>query len=648
MKPLHVGLVSILAIALCAHAVAPLISDVPDQVIAQNTSTPTLYLTIGDTETTFTALTVSASSSNTTLVPTNAANLALGGSNAQRTIKVTPVSGRTGTATITLTVKDAEALTASSTFTVTVTAPNTAPTLTGLPGYQIASPGQTPPAIGFTVGDAETAAGSLSVAATSSNTNLVPNANIALVNSGASRSLQITPVTGKLGSAVIRLRVGDAYGASAQSEFVFGVFDAASSNNAIRQPRGIYVLDSTAGTVINGVPMRDGNVRNKPFVDGYVLRTEWATLEPTNGVFDFTIISNIFAKLPVNQKLSLLLASGVLPAWLNSLPGVVTYTAGSPSVTRPLPWDPVAQERYRLLLAALGSYEVDGVQLRNHPRLAAFDPWIPGLKSGIRDPDEIKIRNLPGYTRALMQNGVLTHLANVTDNFPNVPVQIGFWTYTDATSNPAPWEVLRQAILAQHDGTVRPRIGFWMENLAVNRPAAEADPWTGLPNTSYTAPLYLSQNSAFVGYQVLGSWSRPFSPDHVDNDLNGSPEDGMDYGFTAFQCRYYEHYQADVDFANYTAEFQRWHDYLNALPGTAPTPDICAFKPLIDGRARVSYSAQVGASYQIRFSPDLVQWYDAGPPSMATNLLGQWVDDGTLTGSLPASAPKRFYRVRTP
>ena len=277
MKPLHVGLVSILAFALYAHAVAPLISDVPDQVIAQDTSTPTLYLTIGDAETPFTAL-------------------------------------------------------------------------TGLPGYQIASPGQTPPAVVFTVGDAETAAGSLSVAATSSNTNLVPNANIALVNSGASRSVQITPVTGKLGSAVIRLRVGDAYGASAQSEFVFGVFDAASSNNAIRQPRGIYVLDSTAGTVINGVPMRDGNVRNKPFVDGYVLRTEWATLEPTDGVFDFTIISNIFAKLPANQRLSLLLASGVLPAWLNSLPGVVTYTAGSPSVTRPRPWDPVAQERYRLLL----------------------------------------------------------------------------------------------------------------------------------------------------------------------------------------------------------------------------------------------------------------------------------------------------------
>lgn len=550
------------------HAVAPLISDVSDQVIAQSTDTGTLYLTTGDEETTFTSLVVTATSSNTTLVPNNAANLQLGGTTAQRTIKVVPVAGLTGTSTVTLTVTDGEALTASSAFTVTVTAPNTAPTLTALQGYQIASPGQTPAAVTFTVADAETATGLLSVSATSSNTTLVPNANLTLGGSGASRTVQVTPVVGQKGSAVIKLRVTDALGASAQSEFIFSVFDAASANNSFKQPRGIYVLDSVAGTSIGGVPMRDGNVRNKPFVDGYVLRTEWATLEPTDGVFDFTIIDNILSKLaPYNQKLSLMVASGVLPAWLNTVPGVVTYTAGAPSVTRPLPWDSTAQERYRQLLVALSNHVVDGVPLRDHPRLAALDMWIPGLKSGIRDPDEIKIRNLPGYTRTLFEGGVLTHLANVTDNFPNVPVMIGFWTYTDTTASPAPWEVLRQAILTQHNGVTRPRVGFWMENLAASRSAADADPWTGLPTHTFTAPLYNSQDSTPVCYQVLGSWSRPFASAHVDNNLNGSPEDGMDYGFNDFQCRYYEHYQADIDFAGYTPEFQRWHDFITALPG---------------------------------------------------------------------------------
>ena len=582
------------AFALTLHAVAPLIGDVPDQNIAQSTNTGTLYFTIGDNETAFTALTMAATSSNTTLVPNNVANLQLGGTTAQRTIKVVPVAGQQGTAVITLTVTDGEALTASSTFTVTVTGPNTNPTLTGLPSYQIVSPGQTPAAVIFTVGDAETAAGSLNVVATSSNTNLVPNANLALSGSGASRTVQVTPVIGQKGSAVIKLRVTDALGAFAQSEFIFSVFDAASANNNVKQPRGIFVLDSTAGTTINGVSMHDANVRNLPFVDGYVLRTEWATLEPTSGVFDFTIIDNIFTKLPANQKLSLMVASGVLPTWLNTLPGVVTFTSGTPAVTGPVPWNPTAQERYRLLLVALSNHVVDGVPLRNHPRLAVLDMWIPGLKSGIRPQTGAQIRDIPGYTRSLFEGGVLTHLANVTDNFPNVPAMIGFWTYTDATASPTAWDSLRQAILAQQNGTPRPRVGFWMENLAANRPAADTDPWTGLPDHTFTAALYNSQNNTFVGYQVLGSWSKPFSSAHVDNLLNGSPEDGMDYGFNDFQCRYYEQYQADVDFANYTAEFQRWHDFLNALPAPpANNPGTLAF-------SAASYSiAESGGSASI-------------------------------------------------
>jgi hypothetical protein len=572
-----------------ALAVAPLISDVPDQNIVQGTSSGTLYLVVGDTETAFASLVVTAVSSSPALLPT----LTLGGTAAQRTIAVTAVSGLTGTATVTLTVTDGEALTASSSFNVTVTAANTKPTLTALQGYQIVSPGQTPSAISFTVGDAETSAGSLNIVATSSNTNLVPNANLTLGGSGASRTVQVTPAAGQKGCAVIRLRVTDAPGASAQGEFIFSVFDAASANNTFKQPRGIYLLDSVAGSSIGGVSMRDGNVRNRPFVDGYVLRTEWSTLEPASGVFDFTIINNIFTKLPAGQKLSLMVASGVLPAWLNTLPGVTTYTGGSPATTLPIPWNATVQERYRLLLVALSNHVVDGVPLRDHPRLAALDPWIAGLKSGIRFQTE-EIRNIPGYTRPLFEGGVLTHLANVTDNFPNVPVMIGFWTYTDSTASPSAWESLRLAILAQQNGTSRPRVGFWMENLAANRAAADTDPWTGLPSLSFTAPLYNSQNQTYTTYQVLGSWSRPFAPDHVDNNLNGSPEDGMDYGFNDFQCRYYEHYQADVDFANYTAEFQRWHDFLEALPASpANNPGTLAFSNTAYSTAENGSSATI-------------------------------------------------------
>lgn len=188
-----------LGLALAAPAYGntpPLIADVPDQVIAQNTSTATNVFTVGDAETAFGALTVTATSSNPTLVPQAPANLALGGSLSQRTIRITPAPDQTGTALITLRVSDGTA-TASSTFTVTVTPPNTPPTLSGLPEYQLAAPGQVPAALPFIVGDAETAADSLGVAVSSSKTSLVPNANVTLGGAGANRTVRITPVPGQ-------------------------------------------------------------------------------------------------------------------------------------------------------------------------------------------------------------------------------------------------------------------------------------------------------------------------------------------------------------------------------------------------------------------------------------------------------------------
>jgi len=95
----------------------PTISDIASQTINANTSTGGLTFTIGDIETTTSALIVTASSSNTTLVPN--ANLVLSGSDANRTITATPAANQSGTATLTVTVSDGT-LSASDTFVLTV------------------------------------------------------------------------------------------------------------------------------------------------------------------------------------------------------------------------------------------------------------------------------------------------------------------------------------------------------------------------------------------------------------------------------------------------------------------------------------------------------------------------------------------------
>ena len=427
--------------------------------------------------------------------------------------------------------------------------------------------------------------------------------------------------------------------------------------------------------------MRDANVTNLPYVDGYLLRVEWSQLEPTNGVFDFTIINNIFSKLPANQKLSILLMSDSLPTWLNTLPGIATWTAGTPSVTSPLPWNAISQEQFRLLLVALGNNIVNGVPLSTSPRLASINVGIPGLANGIREPSQINLSNMLGYTRTGMQNAVLTYLANATNNFPNVPVQIGFWTYVDNQDanfgGITAWEQLRESILTQQNGVAHPQVGFYMDNLAANRPAADSDPSTGLPVTSFAAPLSLSQNNAYTAFQTLGSWSNPFNATHVGKLLNGTPGDGLDYGFNTYQLRYCEFYQSDVTFANYAAEFQRWHDFLNALPlpllftssqggatmntlnglpvnltlstagGTAPYVWTFIGGTLPAGvTLTLSWSSAMGDSYQVEVSSDLVTWTALGIPVKAAAPTMTWIDDGTLTGTLPSRVMNRFYRVQ--
>ena len=94
----------------------PTISDIPNQS-SDGTPVGPISFTIGDTETSATNLTLSASSSDTTLVPL--ANLVFGGSGANRTLTVTPTTNVNGSATITVTVSDGD-LTASDTFLLTV------------------------------------------------------------------------------------------------------------------------------------------------------------------------------------------------------------------------------------------------------------------------------------------------------------------------------------------------------------------------------------------------------------------------------------------------------------------------------------------------------------------------------------------------
>lgn len=186
--------------------VGPSITDVPDQTIVEDTTTGSLGFTVSDTSVAVGSLMVTATSNNTTIVPN--ANVVLGGSGAARTVTVTPVANSFGSADITLTVSNGAGGMASSSFTVTVTSVNDAPTISALADQTIQQ-GSATTALTFTVGDPETAAASLTVSGVSSDTALVPNANIVFGGSGANRTVTVTPATTGTGTATITVTVSD-------------------------------------------------------------------------------------------------------------------------------------------------------------------------------------------------------------------------------------------------------------------------------------------------------------------------------------------------------------------------------------------------------------------------------------------------------
>jgi len=255
----------------------PTISNIGNQTTTTGTATAPLAFTVGDAQTAAGSLTVTASSSNTTLVP--ASGLLLGGSGANRTVTVTPAAGQTGSATITVTVSDGTARTSTS-FTLTVNAPpNTAPTISSINSQTIVTGSSTGP-IPFTVGDAQTAAGSLNVTAASSNSTLVPASGIVLGGSGSSRTVSVTPAAGQTGTATITLAVSDG---SLTANTSFTVTVNAPPNTA-PTISSIANRTATAGTSTGPIPFTVGDAETAAASLAVTASSSNTALVPSSGL----------------------------------------------------------------------------------------------------------------------------------------------------------------------------------------------------------------------------------------------------------------------------------------------------------------------------------------------------------------------------
>jgi subtilisin family serine protease len=123
-------------------------------------------------------------------------------------------------------------------------------------------------AVAFTVGDSETAAGSLAVTGSSSNTALVPTANISFGGSGANRTVSVTPAGDQNGSATITVTVSDGV-LTASDNFVLTInavndppsFTMGPDQSALNTA-GPQTVANWATAISKGVPNESAQVLN--------------------------------------------------------------------------------------------------------------------------------------------------------------------------------------------------------------------------------------------------------------------------------------------------------------------------------------------------------------------------------------------------
>ncbi len=410
--------------------------------------------TIGSAQSPATQLTLTAASSNPSLLPLSA--ISFGGSASNRTVTLVPAANQNGTVTVTITVSDPTGLSSSSAFFLTVNPVNDPPTISDIPNQQTNE--DTPLSVPFTIGDLETAALSLTLSGTSSNPGLVANTNILFNGAGASRAVSLVPSLNATGTTLITLTVSDG-AASAGDSFLLTVLP-------INDPPTLDPISDLNVVATGGNPSYTANLTG--ISSGAANETQPLTVTATAG--NLTLLSTVTVNYAGGSSGSLTLRA------VNNAQGstvvTVTVSDGQASTVRRFNFNARSSANVLPTISLIGSQTINEDTLTN-------------ISFTVRDAE----------TAA----GSLTLVATSTNQqlLPDTSIFLGgSGSNRSVTLTPAPNRFGTTAIkLTVTDGA------FGSSNLTFNltvNPVNDAPTLSAIPNQSVSAGL----SSGLVPFNV--------------------------------------------------------------------------------------------------------------------------------------------------
>jgi formylglycine-generating enzyme required for sulfatase activity len=276
------------------HAAAPVVSNISAAQRANSRLVDITYDVAADFPTVSVSLQVSSNGGSTFAVPATTLSGAIGAGVATGTAKkITWNAGADWSGQYSTQMR----------FKVIADDGNSAPTISDIAAQTITE-GNNTGALAFTVGDAQTAVGSLIVSGSSSNTTLVPNANIVFGGSGANRTVTVTPASSQTGTATITVTVSDG-SLSLSDTFLLTVNSAVPTGFALI-PQGSFTMGNSvlADTDITNAPTRTVTL-DAFFMNKYeVTMAEWDEVRTwglSNGYTDLAAGSGKASNHPVHS-----------------------------------------------------------------------------------------------------------------------------------------------------------------------------------------------------------------------------------------------------------------------------------------------------------------------------------------------------------